>query len=225
MNRSPEYDMSFDYDLPSVFDEPRLTLDPDCPICHGTGVMLEDSRLLECTCLLRQRVLYYLTPTYGLEIAWDPNFQTQPYIGKDVCIRNDADLPFQRFRQLAYGAIKSFLINTHRRYSHRTLTPYEVFRALFDGHDAAGLAELTRNIDVLILVLNGDDQPVKRMYEFQIPWLIRKRRENAVPTWIVLGQALDSGAFESSYAGLREPLTACLAEEFVELPVRHGDRR
>ena len=116
--------MSFDYDLPSTFDEPRLTLDPDCPICHGTGVMQDNDRYLECTCLLRQRVLHYLTPTYGLGIAWDPNFEPQPYVGKGVCIRNDVDLPFQRFRQLAYGAIKSFLINTHRRYSHRTLTPY-----------------------------------------------------------------------------------------------------
>ena len=63
------------------------------------------------------------------------------------------------------------------------------------------------------------------MYEFQVPWLIRKRRENGVPTWIVLGLALDSRAFKSSYAGLHEPLTKCLTEGFMELPLQQGDKR
>jgi hypothetical protein len=225
MNRSPEYDMSFDYDLPPTFDEPRLAVAPDCPICHGTGMMSEDGRLLECMCLLRQRVLHYLTPTYGPGIPWDPDFQPQPYIGKDVFISNDANLPFQRFRRLAYGSIKSFLINTHRRYSHRTLTPYDLFRALFDAHDAAGLTELTRNINILVLVLSGDDPPVKQSYKAQIPWLIHKRRENGAATWVVFGLTQHSGAFESCYTGLREPLTKCLAEGFVELPLRQGGKR
>ncbi|MFL5281925.1 MAG: hypothetical protein ACJ8AW_13285 [Rhodopila sp.] len=217
--------MSFDYDLPLAFDEPHLVVDPDCSICHGTGVMREDGRLLECTCLLRQRVLHYLTPTFGVGIAWDADFQPQPYVGNDVLLSNDGNLPFQRFRQLAYGAIKSFLINTHLQYSHRTLTPYELFRALYDGHDAAGLADLIRNINILVLVLSGDDPPAKHNYQFQIPWLLRKRRENAVPTWIVLGPALDSVAFKSCYGGLCKPLATCLAEGFIKLPLRWEDKR
>lgn len=229
MKPTPDYDLSFDYDLPATFDEPRLALDPDCPICHGTGVRRDGGRPLECTCLLRQRVLHYLTPTYGPDIPWDPDFQPQPYISKNVFIQNQANLPLGQFRRLAYRLVKSYLITTHQRYSHRTLTPYELFRALFNGSDRAMLAQLTHDLGVVILVLNGDDYSVPGTYPYQIPWLIRRRRDNGLQTWIILHLPLNSGVYKGGYnhpyGGLDKPLAECLADGFVELPLNQNGGR
>ena len=156
-------DNSPDDDVPIPIDEPQFTLDPACPTCHGTGVMQEGSRLLECTCVLRQRIAHYLTTQYGPEISWHHNFPAEQYMHKDVLIENTGQWSVSEFRRLAFAAVKSFLLLTGRRFSHRTLTPYEVFRHLFDYKGCAWLRGVVRGVNLLIILFGGDDPPQQHL--------------------------------------------------------------
>ncbi len=148
-------DETGDDDAPIPIDEPQFTLDPACPTCHGTGVMQEGSRLLECTCVLRQRIAHYLTPQYGPEISWHHDFPAEQFMHKDVLIENTGQWSVSEFRRLAFAAVKSFLLLTGRRFSHRTVRPYEVFRHLFDTKDAHGFEELFRGVKLLVMLFGA----------------------------------------------------------------------
>src|SRR3712207_5715022 len=106
--------------------------DHDCPRCRGKGFVPGASKAQECNCILKQRALAYLTPTYGPGIAGDPAFRPEPYLGKDVVVANPVRLPVGRFGQAARAVVKAFLLTTGMRLTHRTLTPYDVFRVMFD---------------------------------------------------------------------------------------------
>jgi hypothetical protein len=196
-------------------EEPHFVLDPSCPNCGDTGVMEEGSRLLECICVLQQRVTHYLTPTYGTDIPWDPEFPFSRYVGKDVLIENSGQLPAALFRRRALGAVKSYLLLTGRRLSHQTLRPYEVFRRLFATDDAPGFEQLCSGVRLLILSFDGDD-PWKKTYPRELPWVLRLRRDHSLATWIISTMPLKSPSFEDRYRGLGEPLSECSAD-FVRL--------
>ena len=217
-HRSACMDNSPDDDAPIPIDEPQFTLDPVCPTCHGTGVMEEGSRLLECTCVLRQRIAHYLTPQFGPEISWHHNFPAEQYMHKDVLIENTGQWSVLEFRRLAFAAVKSFLLLTGRRFSHRTVRPYEVFRHLF-GNDAHGSEELFRGVNLLIILFGGDDPARNNTYPRELPWLIRTRRDYGLATWIISTAPLNGTLFNKQYPGLREPLLDCTAD-FVRLPLQ-----
>lgn len=204
-------------DIPLPSAGPILVPAPACPHCQGTGVVREAQILAECMCLRRQRVLHYLTPTYGPQIAWDPQFQPEPYRGKDVFIQNPDGLPIPEFQRVAYALVKSFLLTTGLRLSHRTLTPYEVFRRLFETTDARSLNELTGAADVLILFFGGDEP--RDTYATQLPWLIRKRRERHAATWLLMALGFDDSRFKKSYKELAEPLRECIADGSAAVPL------
>lgn len=202
-------------DVPIHVEEPHFVLDPTCPSCGGTGVMEEGSRLLECICVLQQRVMHYLTPTYGPDIPWDPDFPFDRYLGRDVLIENTRRLPAAQFRRRALSAVKSYLLLSGRRLSHRTLRPYEVFRQLFATADAPGFDELCSGAKLLVLSFDGDD-PWKKTYPRELPWVLRLRRDHSLATWVISTMPLESPLFECRYLGLREPLIECTAD-FVRL--------
>jgi hypothetical protein len=206
-------------DVPVRFDEPRLNLDPACPICLGSGVMEGEARRLECTCLLRQRVVHYLTPQYGCKIGWDDNFQTQPYLHKDVLIENTRKLPVGHFRQSAFAAIKAFLLLTGMQFSHRTVRPYDIFRQLFDTKDTQGFEDLSRRVQLLVLFIEGNDSR-KNSYQQELPWLIRRRRDAGVFTWIVSAIPLGEKEFSKCYPNLLGPLLTCIQDGFVPLNLK-----
>ncbi len=213
-----------DDELPLWFNEPRLTLDSACPTCHGTGVMTEGGRSLECTCLLRQRVLHYLTPQYGPAISWNPNFPAEPYRHKDVFIENTDRLPVSQFRELAFAAVKSFLLVTGQQFSHRTLRPYEIFRQLFNTTDTQTFDDLSKRVQLLVFLFGGDDAP-RSSYQTQIPWLIRLRRDHGVCTWLISTMPVSSSLFNERYPGVREPLLDCIKDGFVTLSLSSATAR
>lgn len=222
-------DISDDIELPSA--GPVFGPAPDCPCCRGSGVVREARGLLECTCLLRQRAVHYLTPRYGPGITWDADFDPKAYQGRDVIIRNPARLSIPQFRQAAYSAVKSFLLTTGMRLSHSTLTPYDVFRHLFKTDDTQALHELSRALDVLVLIFEGDEP--RETYATQLPWLIRKRRDEGVATWLLLAIdttddrfGKDKGKnYVQDYKRLADPLNECIADGFVELTLPRRSMR
>ena len=207
-----------DDDVPIPIDEPRFTLDPACPTCHGTGVMQEGSRLLECTCVLRQRIAHYLTPQYGPEISWDPHFRPAAYLDKDVLLENTGALGEPQYRELAFAAVKSFLLVTGQRFSHRTLTPYDIFLLYLANLKERGLDNLVARVDLLIILFGID--PPSSSYQTVLPWLIRRRRDLGFSTWILSAIAPDTDAFETNYPRLREPLMKCISDGFAKLPIQ-----
>ncbi len=210
--------MTVDDDDAIPIDEPRFTLSADCPTCHGAGVMAEGRRLLECTCVLRQRIAHYLTRQYGPEISWHHNFPREQFMHKDVLLENTAALREPQYRKLAFAAVKSFLLVTGQRFSHRTLTPYDIVLFYLANLEERGLDNLAARVDVLIIRLGID--PPNKSYQSVLPWLIRRRREFGFSTWILSAISPNSDAFEKNYPNLREPLMQCIADGFVKLPVQ-----
>ena len=211
-------DETTDADAAISIDEPHFALDPSCPTCLGTGVMEDGTRLMECTCVLRQRIAHYLTPQYGPEISWHHDFPADQFVHKDVLIENTDNIPAWQFRQRAFAAVKSFLLLTGRRFSHRTMRPYEVFRALFKTKDAHGFEELFRGVKLLVIIFGGDDPP-RETYRRELPWLIADRRDYGLATWIISSAPSKGTLFDKQYPGLREPLLDCTAD-FVRLPLQ-----
>jgi len=203
---------------PFLLDEPPFHLDQACVSCHGTGVMEGTRGLVECTCLLQQRVAHYLTPQYGPSINWDTNFPAESYRGANVLIANTTQLRVAQFRQQAFALVKSFLLLMDRRLSHQTLRPYEIFRYLFGAKDAVDVDKLTIQTQLLILVLNGDDPP-RTAYATDIPWLIGTRQDHGVATWIISAIPPEDPLFEKRYQGLRAPLLDSMSSSFVTLPL------
>jgi hypothetical protein len=184
--------------------------------------MEEAGRLYECTCLLRQRILHYLTPQYGPGIDWDTDFPAQQYLNHDVLIENITNQPMAQFRRSAFATIKSFLLLTGCQFSHRTVRPWDIFLQYLDGSDRRGFETLTSRIQLLVIVLNGDDPRREKNYPREIPWLIRKRHDQNLFTWVVSSIPLNEPLFEKRYAGLSEPLAACIEDSFVRLPFQPG---
>jgi hypothetical protein len=210
--------MTVDDDPPILIDEPRFTLDAACPTCHGTGVMEEGRRLLECTCVLRQRISHYLTPQYGPEISWHHNFPREQFMHMDVLLENTGALREPLYRELALAAVKSFLLVTGQRFSHRTLTPYDIFLLYLANLKERGLDNLASHVDVLIIRFGID--PPNNSYQSVLPWLIRRRRDLGLSTWILSAMPPNTDAFEKNYPNLREPLMQCLVDGFAKLPIQ-----
>ena len=78
-------------------------------------------------------------------------------------------------RKLALAAVKSFLLVTGQRFSHRTLTPYDIILLYLANLKERGLDNLAARVDVLIIRFGID--PPNNSYQSVLPWLIRRRRE------------------------------------------------
>jgi hypothetical protein len=119
---------------------------------------------------------------------------------------------------LALAAVKSFLLVTGQRFSHRTLTPYDIFLLYLANLKERGLDNLASHVDVLIIRFGID--PPNNSYQSVLPWLIRRRRDLGLSTWILSAMPPNTDAFEKNYPNLREPLMQCLVDGFAKLPIQ-----
>ena len=122
-----------------------------CNKCEGAGYIYQEESEVweECSCLLRSRALDYLTPKYE-NVPWDKKFNPDPWC-KSIVYQGQLDAFNKR--------VKSVLLNTGMRYSHTTVTPYEIMvKYLTPVKEDNGEAYLGLNrYDILIIKCSGDD--------------------------------------------------------------------
>jgi hypothetical protein len=125
-------------------------------------------------------------------------------------------------------AMKTVLDRAERPLRHKTLTPYELFRALNKGDNKNWGKDLF-DLDLVVLRLNGDDplrkkngQPID--YWMQIEMLVASRimRHN-LPTWIMTVWHYGVHQFRAAYSRGSRDLSQSLETNFQD--VRFGEVR
>lgn len=176
----------------------------DCPECAGRGYVLSaDTQQRKCSCLLKQEALHYLTPTYA-EAKYMKEFDPKPLAGKNILLQSNP--------QALYKSIfKSFLLNTGMKYSHATVSGYDVMQAYLTNTDGS---EFTRQseLDVLLLYLVAD--PMNRSYSNVITSLIQKRTFNQKATWVYTPSKISDAIFTNLYG---QELSEFINKNFISL--------
>ena len=128
--------------------------DSSCPKCRGNRYFInEQGKQQECECVLRERALTYLTPTYA-SASYIKTFKADALRGENILLEGQ---PQSVFKTIA----KSFLLNTGMSYHHETVTAHDVMQAYLTNTDTKELFRLT-DVDLLILFLVHD--PANRSY-------------------------------------------------------------
>lgn len=161
---------------------------PDCPECHGRGYVWKGEQQLKCACLLKQEALYYLTSTYA-EAKYIKEFDPKPLLGKNLLL--------QTTKQGLYKSVfKSFLLNTGMRFSHDTVSGYDVMQAYLTNSESNEFTRLS-TLDTLMLYLVAD--PMNRSYSNVLTSLIQKRTFNQKATWVYTPYKIKEGIFTNLY--------------------------
>lgn len=176
--------------------EPRFAPDPACRDCSGRGWLRTPRGVEECACLLRRRVVHYLTPRYAdPAVPWDRGSDPAPLVGKDVLVG-----PWRLDRGAAgtpLSAVKSFLLRTGARRTHLTATLHEVVQRYLANRQSGGLDELARP-DLLVLLFDVD--PPNKAYPDLLTWLmVQRRRAHGRDTWALTRYDPATRPFRSRY--------------------------
>lgn len=173
--------------LPDIIQPVRP--DADCADCHGSGWITEARGRRECNCVLKQRALQYLTPTYA-DAKYMRNFVPTAVRGNNILIAGAS--------QAAYKSlIKSYLLNTGMTLKHRTVTAYEVMQAYLTNSERGDFSALA-SVDLLILYLAHD--PHNRSYANVLGSLIERRDFERKDTWIYTPHKITDSAFTHLYS-------------------------
>ncbi len=162
--------------------------DPNCTLCSETPgfVASELGNMVECTCVLKNLVLSYLTPVYA-NSKYMSKFNPVHIEGKNVWAVSKSSETFK-------SMIKSYLLNTGMRLKHQTTTPFEIINCfLGSGNDM----ERWRT-DVLVILMGSD--PPNKMYGTLLQNLIESRIRLGVQTLIHTKIPITSPGFVDTYS-------------------------
>ena len=122
--------------------------------------------------------------------------------------------------------MKTVLTQSPHLLTHATLTPYELFRALYSGGGANSANRDLLEVDLLVVRLNGDDRLYKRNgeridYPAHFDIVLMRRLLQRRPTWFIASWNYLSDDFQRSYGRGLLDITELIQDHLVE--VRFGN--
>ena len=150
----------------------------------------------ECPCVLKNRALNYLTPEYASAL-YTKTMNVARLEGKDLFM-----FPSGNYKTL----VKSFLLNTGMRYTHSTVSAYDIMQAYL-GQAGEGVWQRLQNVDLLVLIMQLD--PPNRAYTEVVGSMIQSRNRIGKRTWAVARDSYDSTSFKQAYGMIGEVFAEC----------------
>ena len=163
--------------------------DPNCPLCHGQGFINKQSGSTECDCMLKARLIEYLSPRY-----------CNSKMMKMTVNNYSCNLLFEDFNTFTFNSfVRSFLILSWTKVpmNHKTVCGFDIADAYFSQHDK--IQEL-RSIDFLIIDLGYDSK--NDFYSEVIGSLLQSRSELQKMTWINSRFSVETEMFSKKYQDL-----------------------
>lgn len=93
--------------------------------------------------------------------------------------------------------VKSFLLNSGMRYTHRTVTPQEIISAYVSNEGRADFNHL-KQVQLLILYVHID--PPNRQYGTIMTSIIEERKLRGLPTWLYTPGSVSTTSFGNIYS-------------------------
>lgn len=176
-----------------------LKADKGCPECHGLGYVPDGpTDYKKCVCLLRNHANQYLGPYREAEVPYlDPMGnvgKAEDFIGRNLVF---VDPLLDRFKSF----VKHFLIQTDLKYTHDTVTAYDVAQVYYADQ---GTVRALVKLDILIIMLNAG--PSNASYGNLLEGLIKERLWKDKPTWVNSRYELKSEQFVKEYQDLGQVL-------------------
>jgi hypothetical protein len=145
-----------------------IVADKNCTLCKGSGISEYKGKRGVCPCVIRQKAQEYLTPIYK-DVKYMRDFDSTVLEGKNILIESTN---VSYFKEVA----KSFLLNTAMKYSHLTLTAYDVVTAWFENPLQSTTYKKVLNVDIMLFYLVSD--PKNAAYGDVLTSVIEKRMLN-----------------------------------------------
>lgn len=166
-----------------------IKADSACPSCSGVGyVKAESGPYQKCGCIVKQEALAYLTPVYA-DATWTKTFDA-------AMAEKHLRLRFEGAQTVFKGAVKSFLLNSGMKYSHRTVTAHDVLQAYLTDSETRDFYKL-KTTDFLVLYLVSD--PPNKSYGKIMTSLIESRLLTKKITWVYSIHPTNLNAFGEAY--------------------------
>lgn len=159
-----------------------------CPDCRGTGHILIDGAVHECTHILREKAIAYLTPIYA-DSAFSGSLDVKQLEGKNLTFINNG-----KFKLV----VKSYLLGTGMIYSHKSASAYDILQAYLTNSEDR---EFTRMADVDLLFIYLSQDPRNGHYGQIISSLLQTRNLKGKKTWINSRHPINSSDFIKMYGG------------------------
>lgn len=178
--------------LSSVTKPGKVFPKPDCTDCGGMGqVRPEGAKAYhKCGCVLVQEAHQYLTTTYkGATYIKALNYKD---FLKKINYRFEG-MPTSRFKSY----VKSFLLNSGMRFTHRTVTPQEIITAYVSSDGKSDFVNM-KQVQLLILFVHID--PPNRQYGSIMTSIIEERKLRGLPTWLYTPGSVSTTAFGNTYS-------------------------
>lgn len=182
--------------------------DLNCPDCKGQGSLYSPSteQYVKCKCLLLKEAVHYLTPYYQKSVYWK-DLPPAKFNNNDLIFESN---PIGKFKSF----VKSYLLNTAMKYTHLTVSPYDILQAYLGNSEEASFSGMMSKVDILIIIFETD--PNNGHYGLIIKSLIEKRRRYNKNTFIFSSTLVKSNAFVSKYQTL---LTEYIESSFNKIKI------
>lgn len=182
--------------------------DEVCSKCQGTFFIKNPStgNPTKCSCVMIKEAREYLTDFYS-NARFLSTMDTTPFKKKkDVLMEHPISLETYK------SIFKSFLVLTQMKFSHKTVSAYEIVQAYLTNKDSFEFTSLSNHVDVVVIYLKSD--PSNKSYGEIIKSLIETRRRSGKITWVYSAFKIDSPAFQNAYTPV---LASFIKESFLSI--------
>ena len=175
-----------------------------CPTCGGSKyIRLPEGGVEACDCTLKERALNYLTPIYA-NAKFLKDFKCDSLLKRNILVDGQSPEAFKTF-------VKSFLLNTGMKFSHKTKTAHDLLQAMLTESESGEWSQI-EHTDILFIYPSID--PPNRSYGQIIQSMIEKRTLVKKPTWIFSQYPIKSQKFQFLYS---EDLAKSIESRFTQL--------